>query len=467
MIKKYLIFYLLLLLVKFTFSQKKNNQPIQEETPPEWVSKRPINNSKYIGIGVASKIGNANYQIEAKKNAFFDLTSEMKVNISSNSMLYSVQNNNQFNQNFNSLITLSNTDNIEGYKLIDTYENEKQYWVYYELDKEEYRQQKALKKQQTIEKSAQIILLAQEDEANKRYSAAIRKKVQAFSILTPYLNEEIDFSSYKLKNINNIFDLAKDIQLKLQAINIKQPTAIPIVKPYQLQYAAVQVKCEIEKSVLSTFPFALSSDEDVMKVQESGITGENGVLNISPQYVSANFQITTITFQPDIETLLQSDSISASNVKFLKSFIQLPKFTIQFNIQPLMLFIRSKEVNFNNPLNSNIVSNIIYDKLKGNEAVLADDPKNADYIIEINAKTVEDGSSAVLKNKFNQVLSEVIIDINLINSTKQTIYTSHIEDVFGYGTSLESAGLSAYKSDALINKLNEAAFFLKRKIIRY
>ena len=84
--------------------------------------------------------------MEAKKNALYDLASEIKVDISSNSVLYTVQNNNNFNENFNSLIKLSNSDNIEGYTLVDSYENEKQYWVYYQLDKQEYANRKAEKK---------------------------------------------------------------------------------------------------------------------------------------------------------------------------------------------------------------------------------------------------------------------------------------------------------------------------------
>jgi hypothetical protein len=99
---------------------------------PNWVSSRPNNGFKYVGIGFAEKKG-GNYQMDAKKNALYDLASEIKVDISSNSVLYTVQNNNNFNENFNSLIKLSNSDNIEGYTLVDSYENDKQYWVYYQL----------------------------------------------------------------------------------------------------------------------------------------------------------------------------------------------------------------------------------------------------------------------------------------------------------------------------------------------
>lgn len=92
------------------------------------------------------------------------MSSEIKVDISSNSILYTAQNNNQFSENFNSLIKLTNTDNIEGYKLVDTYENDKQYWLYYELDKQEYENQKAKKKQLIVAKAVNLINVSFTDE---------------------------------------------------------------------------------------------------------------------------------------------------------------------------------------------------------------------------------------------------------------------------------------------------------------
>ena len=47
------------------------------------------------------------------------------MDISTNSVLHSVSNNNSFDQSFNSLIKLSNSDNIEGYTLVDAYEKTK------------------------------------------------------------------------------------------------------------------------------------------------------------------------------------------------------------------------------------------------------------------------------------------------------------------------------------------------------
>ena len=158
---------------------------------PGWVSKRPTSILKYIGIGMAEKSNSSNYQNEAKKNALFDLSSEIKVNISSNSILHTVQNNSQFSENYNSMIQLSSSDNIEGFRLVDSYENDSQFWMYYELDKEEYENQKAQKKQSLIDKAVNLINLSADDENQKNFTNSIKKKLQAFTLLLPYFNEDI------------------------------------------------------------------------------------------------------------------------------------------------------------------------------------------------------------------------------------------------------------------------------------
>lgn len=204
---KKLIFIFILSTVFSCRSKKEVEKgPVVAETKPapSWVSSRPNSGFKYVGIGFADKSKTSSYAIEAKKNALYDLTSEIKVDISSNSVIYTVQNNKTFNENYNSLIKMTNSENIEGYQQVDTYENDKQYWVYYVLDKAEYAKQKEQKKQQTITKASNLIASAYTDEQNQDFSSSLKKRIQAFGVLTPYLNEEINFDPAQTKGLKNI-----------------------------------------------------------------------------------------------------------------------------------------------------------------------------------------------------------------------------------------------------------------------
>ena len=50
---------------------------------PNWVSKRPVNNSYFIGIAVVIKSNTRDYIQSGKNNALNDLSSEISINISS------------------------------------------------------------------------------------------------------------------------------------------------------------------------------------------------------------------------------------------------------------------------------------------------------------------------------------------------------------------------------------------------
>lgn len=449
---------------------------------PLWVSSRPNNGFKYVGIGFADKSKTSSYQMEAKKNALYDLASEIKVDISSNSVLYTVQNNNQFNENFNSLIKLSNSDNIEGYQLIDSYENDKQYWVYYQLDKQEYANLKAQKKLQTVTKASNLIASSFIDEGNQDFSSCLKKRIQAFGVLTPYLSEEINFDGNLTKGIKNVFDLTNLIQQQLQSIFVgtitgtvatsrggQQQSQIPQLKPYQLIYSPLVYKLELKsKSPLQNFPFIVTSDEEKIKVADKAATNVLGEIQVKVNSVEPLNQMVAFSLNPDISGLMGSDSVGRAGISVLKQFIQTASLKVQAQVSPVNIFVSSTEKNFGKPTGTNIVESFLQQRFNGQEVIIINNPEAADYIIEASADTQEDVSSDVLQNHYNIKLAGLNINLLLKNrASGETLYKTQISDVYGYANNLEKAGLNAYSSDKLTGKLGEAVFFLKRKVLVY
>jgi hypothetical protein len=446
-----------------------NKEPgLVEVKVPNWVSHRPAGGFKFVGIGVADKLRTSDYKMEAKKNALYDLASEIKVDISTNSVLHSVSSNNSFDQNFNSLIKLSNSDNIEGYTLVDSYENEKQYWVYYELDKAEYAKRKAQKKQNIISKASNLIALSFEDEKNKNFSACLKKRIQAFGVLNPYLSEEIVFDPAQTKGVKNVFELTNLIQNQLQSISVQQPSFIPVLKPYQPSYNSVQYKLTIQNGMpLNDFPVKLSNDEDYLKLEEQTVTNTSGVLQVKVNYVEPQFMMTNVTLNPDIERLTANDSVSKSSIAILRQFIQTPSLKVQINIEPVSLFISSKESNYNKPLQSNMIEQFVQQKFNSIEMKIVDDVKVADYQMEISANTQPDISSEILQKNYQLNLAQLNINLFLKNTKGEVIFKNTVTEIYGYANSAEKAGLNAYSSTKLKSKLGEALFFAKRKMINY
>lgn len=446
----------------FVFSQE-----VVEVAAPSWVNKRPVNNFKYIGIGFCEKNSGTNYQNEAKKNALFDLSSEIKVDISTNSLLYSVQNNSQYNQNFNSLIKLTNTDNIEGYKLIDTYDNGKQYWVYYELDKQEYENQKLRKKQNIIDKAVNLINLSFIDEKEGNFTGCLKKRIQAFGILSPYLNEDLKFEA--LNGVNTIFILSNLIQKQLQSISVLRNKISPIIKPYQATYKPLTYKIVIKnKNPLPDFPFIIKSDNENISITESGSTNSNGDVEIVTKYVKPLNQEVYFTLNPDIDKLMNSDSISKLSSVLLKQFVETPQLKAFATINPISIFINCIEKNGSKLNDQKIIEPIISSKFSGSEVKIVEAKEQADFVIDAESFTQKDISSDILNLNYNIQLAYLKIKLTVRNTiTKELVFNTELTDIYGYGNSIEMAGLNAYQSDRLKTKLNEALFFLKRKIIVY
>jgi hypothetical protein len=448
---------------------------------PLWVSARPNNGFKYVGIGFADKSKSSSYQIEAKKNALYDLASEIKVDISSNSVLYTVQNNNNFNENFNSLIKLSNSDNIEGYQQIDSYENDKQYWVYYQLDKQEYANLKAQKKQQTVTKASNLIASSFIDETNQDFSSCLKKRIQAFGVLTPYLSEEINFDSNLTKGIKNVFDLTNLIQQQLQSIFVgvvsntattsrgQQVSQFPQLKPYQMMYSPLVYKLELKsKSPLQNFPFIVTSDEEKIKVSDKAATNVLGEIQVKVNSVEPLNQMVSFSLNPDISGLMGTDSVGRAGISVLKQFIQTPSLKVQAQVSPVNIFVSCTEKNFGKPTGTNVVESFLQQRFNGQEVIIINNPEQADYIIEATADTQEDVSSDVLQSNYNIKLAALVINLQLKSkATGETLYKTQLSDVYGYANNLEKAGINAYSSDKLSGKLGEAVFFLKRKVLVY
>ena len=123
------IFFLSLFL--FSCARSKNVVEV-----PTWISERPNTQSYYVGIASASKYEYPYNAIEIdKENALNSLAREIRVNVSSSSLLSTLQVNHWVEESFESNIQSTVAEDLEGYTLVGTYEDKNEAWVYYQLNK--------------------------------------------------------------------------------------------------------------------------------------------------------------------------------------------------------------------------------------------------------------------------------------------------------------------------------------------
>jgi len=155
---------------------------------PAWVNSKPMSSSEYIGVGRALK-GNGDHTLLAKRAALNDLASEIEVTVSSESVMYTLEHDDRFEESYTEAIFLNTDLDLEGFRAFDSWENEREYWMYYRLDKDLYARQKAKKKRE-----ARTAALRSLEAGVKSYSNANPKSVALHSIrvlelLQPYWNE--------------------------------------------------------------------------------------------------------------------------------------------------------------------------------------------------------------------------------------------------------------------------------------
>ena len=111
-----------------------------QNTKPTWLSAKPDQSFYYIGIGHSTKTGTNNFVQEAKKSALEDLVSEIKVNVSGTSVLSQIDANKEFQEKYEQIIKTTAADEIEEFEQVDSWQDDRNYWVYYRLSKQRYKE---------------------------------------------------------------------------------------------------------------------------------------------------------------------------------------------------------------------------------------------------------------------------------------------------------------------------------------
>lgn len=145
------------LLILFVSSCGGSKKVAEEQAPPSdprpsWVKARPFEPGMYIGIGSAPKLGSgSDHQIQAKNQALNDLASEISISISGSSLLYQMEDNDSYTESFQSNVKTRTAEQLSGYDVAGIYEDDRRYWVMYQLDKQDYARDKERRMAKAVE----------------------------------------------------------------------------------------------------------------------------------------------------------------------------------------------------------------------------------------------------------------------------------------------------------------------------
>ena len=145
----------LFLLSFFIISCQSSKQTTELDAGiPTWVKEYPVSDSHYIGIGIADRSTHPQDYIQvAQQNALQNLSSQIKVSISSQSVFLQMDREYGYEEDYKSNIEVKANEILEGYELVGTFTQQNEYWVYYRLSKQLYQETRTARIQEAIEES--------------------------------------------------------------------------------------------------------------------------------------------------------------------------------------------------------------------------------------------------------------------------------------------------------------------------
>lgn len=158
---------------------------------PDWVKQRPADKMYYIGIGRTLK-STPNYMQEAKQQALSDLVSEIKIEVSVNSLMNSIENDDKgTTTSFEETIRSSAQEDIKEFELVDTWQNDKEYWVYYRLNRTDYEAYNRQRKEAILKKAGDYWYKGHQATEAGDLITAIDFYMNGIKTIQPCLNEDL------------------------------------------------------------------------------------------------------------------------------------------------------------------------------------------------------------------------------------------------------------------------------------
>jgi hypothetical protein len=434
-------------LVLMVFACKRKQEvaqavPVTQANPkPTWVNGKPNSSLYFQGIGMAMKnASNADHLENAKKSALNDLASEIVVNVSSNSLLYTLEREYKFQSEFIETINTTTNLELEGFETAGTWEDDKQYWVYYRLNRNDYYAKKAAQKQQAIERAADYYTKGKDAWSNQQLKSALDLQMKGLMELKKYWAESNEYT-FEGKTIL----LDKEIFLAMQemaaSLNIvARPESIKLNLKNDFS-EVVNLKISDRKSGknIDGVPVTYSYKTASGTKNETVLSASGGSINIAVGNPDRMLNYNELRAKVDLEKMMDVKTLDREMLILLRNLATTEiKAPIQFE-RPIF-FVESVEQNLNQGPKLTYLKDQLSSELIKSGMTLSNDKNLADVIVKINGKTRAGEKS----NGFSIAFLNLNLSFTDL-SGKKVFFESTFNDIKGVGNTFEQAGIKAFE----------------------
>jgi hypothetical protein len=442
--------YFLVLLI-FVFGCSPSIKPTAlTDTRPTWMKTKPYRSGYYTGIGHSSKVTSSNYIQAAKKSALDDLVSDIRVSVSSTSVLSILETNKNLSEQYEQMIQTTAADEIEEFEVVDAWEDEQNYWVYYQLSIARYKEIKEEQLRNATVLATDYYSKGKEAEANTQLPQAINFYFQALRSVEKYLGNAIrvTIDSKEVLLVNEIF---ASLQRTLNRITLRaDPQQIQLNRRVQTTMPTVSVWATDKdtRTPLQNLPLMVSFEKGAGSVHPTTHTNNQGVATIMVNSISSKEVEQSIGVQVNLDQL--SGISESAFYPIIAKALNIPKAQIALQVQRPLVYIAADERSYGNRKNVDQLQNRIKNYLTSNGFEFTTQRNSADLVMQIVADT-EQGS--VTGSIFVSYLTSTI-KVSTVGEQKE-IYATTLDRIKGFGLDYNKASVDAYNKsiDLLQNSI--------------
>ncbi len=418
-------------------SSKKNTHAELMQTAPGWVRQTPNQPSYYHGVGRALKTTQPDFRERARQSALSELASGISVNISSSSVLNQFELDNSYNEFFRDNIKVSVQQNLEGFEMVEEWETDDQYYVYYRLSKTLFEEIK----QERIRSSLNVSVSKFEQartmiEQGKTYDAMgfyIKAVQDIRNFLGDDLSAEIDGTSRTYSTF-----LIGEIMNQLRNLQIVYPMDKFIVKPGEDKADKafdVMVK-DSQGRPVSNLPVKTTFSWLPGKTYES-ITNTKGIFQIIPERILPGLINETITTVIDMKKISENHTQDFL-IQRLFTDVSDSRYELPVKVIP-PVFLISIDNRHGRALSSSVYNEFSELLVQDGICITPHDGVQ-DYNLLVNLDIFEENQ--VGSRYTNKLKATLVVE----DGNGNTLHSSMVNDVSGVGITASGAIDDAFKS---------------------
>lgn len=417
----------------------KVQTPDPESLKPAWLKNEPFQDGYYTGVGHSIKDGTNNYIQAAKKSALDDLISEIKVNVSSTSVLSTMEFDKQLQEQYEQVIQTSAADDIQEFELVDAWEDNQNYWVYYRLSIGRYRQIKEEQKRDAVTLATDYFKKGKASEATKEYLQSLGFYFQAFRSIEKYLAEPIkaNIDGTDVLLVNETFAA---IQRTLDKVKVRvDPSQVMINRRVNQNDLNVIAKATYKDGRNAVgLPLKAIFVKGDGAIHPQYVANEKGLARILINQIGSKEIEQTISVRVDVDAL--AGGAGTSKVySIVTSAFKLPEALLMLKVERPKVYLTSDEKSLGSNKSNFQITNKLKNMLASNGFEFTTDKKQADLWFDVKADS-EKGS--VSGSIYITYLTSVI-KVTAMKEGRE-IYSTTLDRIKGYGLDYDKSSVDAY-----------------------